>query len=94
MAKISVFPSVSALIFGKEIVGEIFDLRENGGNGTVKDACFVFPQPTPRVLCPLFPYFPPISPHFPPFSPFFPFSQAPKSGFGELVRSVAVSAGA
>ena len=32
---------VSELIFTKGIVGKIFDLRENGGNGTVKNARFI-----------------------------------------------------
>ena len=48
------------------------------------------PQPTSHVLCPLFPQ-PPPSPHFPRFPPIF---QTPKSWFGELVSSGAVSADA
>ena len=46
------------------------------------------PCATPAVS-PSAPYFPPMFPRTPPFPPFF---QTPKSGFGELVSSVAVSA--
>ena len=100
----------------KGTVGKIFYLRKIGENGTVYLVQFFSisvpfssttsrhnpPQPTSRMLCPLFPHRPPppfppipplfsISPHVSPFSPFPPFFQAPKSSFnlefgGGLVR--------
>ena len=76
----------------------MFDPRKTRENETVQDRYFIPfsshfltsrhnpPQPTSRVLCPLFPHPPP--PHFPPFF------HAPKSWFGGLESAVAVSADA
>ena len=64
------------LIFAKAVVGRIFDLRENGGNGTVislPTSRHNPPQPRSHVLCALLPYFSPISPHFAHFTHFTPF---------------------
>ena len=93
------------LMFTKATVGTIFDLRKMGlctmGISShfypiflpfsSTTSCHNPPQPTSRVLCPLFPHFPtisPIPPHFSPFPPIFPISpvlKTPKSWFGELV---------
>ena len=64
-------------------MGKTFDLRNNGGNGTVKNGCC-------SPFSPIFLVSPPPSP-FPPFHPLF---QTPKSWFGGLVSLVAVSAAA
>ena len=93
-------PSCGALGFTKGTVGRIFELRENGANGTVNNGYFVpflyhFPQPhpaatlhNPHPVCHAR-YPPQFPPTFPLRPPLFPFSRLQNP-----VSSVAASAGA